>query len=131
MCQYIVPCWPFREKQGLKSPSVMVRNTSYLKYRITRLESLNRKFAPILIITEGKNDNFLACKQTGLVDHGLSQRFCKNDSDSRPESLMLTRVESFCEKRDSSPVAIVPNVTCVESDSTKIVTRVTLPLHTQ
>jgi len=37
----------------------------------------------------------------------------------------VTRVESFCEKRDSSRVTIFLNVTQVESESPKIVTRVT------
>jgi len=34
----------------------------------------------------------------------IALRFCKNDSDSSLESLIVTRVESFCEKRDSSRV---------------------------
>ena len=55
-------------------------------------------------------------------------RFCKNDSDSNLESLTVTRVESFCEKRDSSRVTIFLNVTRVESESLKIVTRVMLLL---
>jgi len=38
--------------------------------------------------------------------------------------MTLTRVESFCEKRDSSRVTIFLNVTRVESESQHIVTRV-------
>ena len=38
---------------------------------ITRLESQNRKFPPILIITGPKNDHFFVCKQTRFVDQRL------------------------------------------------------------
>jgi len=38
--------------------------------------------------------------------------------------MTLTRVESFCEKRDSSRVTIFFNMTRVELESPKIVTRV-------
>jgi len=41
------------------------------------------------------------------------------------ESLIVTRVESFCEKRDSSRVTIFLNVTRVASELPKIVTRIT------
>jgi len=47
-------------------------------------------------------------------------RFCKNDSDSSHESLIVTQVLSFCDKRDSSPVTIFLNVTGVESELPKI-----------
>jgi len=60
---------------------------------------------------------------TPLVCPSGTQRFCKNDSDSSLESLTLTRVESFCEKGDSSRVTIFLNVTRVESESPKTVTR--------
>ena len=46
-------------------------NTWPLGYSITRLESQNRKFAPILIITGPKNDHFFVCKQTGFVNQRL------------------------------------------------------------
>jgi len=52
---------------------------------------------------------------------GLSIR--GSDSDSSLASLIVTRVESFCEKCDWSRVTIVLNVTGVESKSPKIVTR--------
>ena len=44
--------------------------------------------------------------QTNWVCPSGAQRCCKNESDSSLESLTVTRVESFCEKRDSS---------CIES----------------
>jgi len=42
-----------------------------------------------------------------------AQRFYENDSDSTLESLIVTRVESLCEKRDSSRVTILLSVTRV------------------
>ena len=92
-------------KANLRSTSVQVMNTWPLGYSITRLESQNRIFAPILIITGPKNDHFFVCKQTGFCQ-SEALRFCKNDSDSSLESLIVTRVES----NDS-----VKNVTRVES----------------
>jgi len=44
--------------------------------------------------------------QTNCVCPSGTQRFCKNDSDPSLESLTLTGVESFCEKRDSSRVTV-------------------------
>jgi len=64
--------------------------------------------------------------QTNWVCSSGTQRFCKNDSDSSLESLTVTRVESFCGKYDSCRVTILFNVTQVESESPKIVTRVEL-----
>jgi len=85
-CALLAPQW----KANFRSTSVQVMNTwPLIGYSITRLESQNRKFAPILIVT---------------------------------------RVESFCEKRDSSRVTIFLNVTRVKLESPKIVTRVTLSL---
>jgi len=55
---------------------------------------------------------------------GRSSKICKHDSDPILDPLIVTRVESFCEKRDSSRVTIFLNVTRVESKSPKIVTRV-------
>ena len=59
-----------------------------------------------------KKCSFL-CVQTKWVCPSETQRFCKNDSGSSLESLTVTRVESFCEKRDSSRVTIFLNVTRV------------------
>ena len=56
---------------NLSSTYVQVMNTWPLWYSITRLESQNRKFAPILIITGPKNDNLFVCKQTGFVNQRL------------------------------------------------------------
>ena len=61
--------------------------------------------------------------QTNWVCRSEALGFCKNDSDSSLETLIVTRVESFCEKRDLSRVTIFLNVTRVESESPKIVTR--------
>jgi len=58
-------------KANLRSTSVQVMNTWPLGYSITRLESQNRKLAPILIITGPKNDHFFVCEQTGFVDQKL------------------------------------------------------------
>jgi len=55
-----------------------------------------------LIITEAKNAHFFNFKKCVCLSG--TQRFCKNDSDSSLESLTVIRVESFCEKRDSSRV---------------------------
>ena len=52
-----------------------------------------------------------------------TQRFCKNDSSL--ESLTVTRVESFSEKRDSSRVTILLKVTRVRvtknRDSSRVI----------
>ena len=62
--------------------------------------------------------------QTNWVCPSGAQRFCKNYSDPILESLIVTRVESFCEKREASPVTILLNVTRIMSESIKIVTQV-------
>jgi len=60
-----------------------------------------------------------------LVCQSEALRFCKNDSDSSLESLIVTRVEPFCEKRDSNRVESPSFSTWLESSqSPKIVTRV-------
>ena len=46
------------------------------------------------------------CVQTNLVYPWGTHRFCKNGSNSSLESMTVTRVKSFCEKRDSSRVTI-------------------------
>jgi len=74
-------------------------------HNTNRRDSQNKKFAPILIITAAKS-SFL-CVQTNCVCQSDVWRFCKNDSDSSLESLIVTRVESFSEKRDSNRVTIV------------------------
>jgi len=70
-----------------------------------------------------KKCSFL-CVQTKWVCPSGIQRFCKTDSDSSLESLIVTRVESFCEKHKKCRVTIFLNVTRIESESPKIVTRV-------
>jgi len=66
-CALLAPQW----KANLRSTSVQVMNIWPLRYSITRLESQNRKFAPIFIITGPKNDHFFVCKQTGFVNEKL------------------------------------------------------------
>ena len=116
-CALLAPQW----KANLRSTSVQAMNTWPLGYSITRLESQNRKFAPILIITGPKNDNFFVCKQTGFVN----QRLWDFEKWLWLESLIMTRVESFCEKRDSSRVRVTKNR---DSSRVKSLTRVTLSL---
>jgi len=48
-----------------------VGNTQSLKCSIERLDKQNRKFAPILIITEAKNPRFFVCKRSGIVQQVL------------------------------------------------------------
>ena len=55
--------------------------------------------------------------QTNRVCPSGTQRYCENDSDSSLESLTVTRVESFCEKRDSSRVTIFLNSSRVNDSS--------------
>jgi len=57
------------EKQNLRSTSVQVGNTSSIKVSIARLDCSNKKFAPVLNITEAKMLSFL-CVQTNLVCPG-------------------------------------------------------------
>jgi len=47
--------------------SVQAGDTWSLKCGVARLDSQNRKFVPILIITEAKNAHFFVCKRTGFV----------------------------------------------------------------
>ena len=50
---------------------MQVGNTWSYKSTTPRLESQNRIFAPIFIITEAKNAHFFVCKQTGFVHQRL------------------------------------------------------------
>ena len=124
ICKYLIGSWWCVNRSVLcpsgplvKSKSQVYLCASYeyltLGYSITRLESQNRKFAPILIITGPKNDHFCVCKQTGFVDQRLSD-FAK---------MTLTRVSSHWLWLESIRVTIFLNVTRVESESPKIVTR--------
>jgi len=112
-------------KSYLRSTSVQVMNTWHLEYGITRLQSQYRNFAPILIITGPKNDHFLYANKLGLSIRGseILQKWLWL------EWLIVTRVESFCHKRDSSrfespSFSTWLDSTRVESKSPKIVTRV-------
>jgi len=91
-CALLTPQW----KQSLRSSSMQGEETWSLKCSIARLDRLNRKFPPILIITEAKNVYFFVCKRTGFFHQELRD-FVK---------ITLIRVESFREKRDSSRVTI-------------------------
>ena len=98
ICKYLIGCalLPPQWKANLRSTSVQVMNTWPLGYSITRLESQNRKFAPILIITGPKNDHFFVCKQTGFVNQRLWD-FAK---------MTLTRVSSHWLWFESSRVIL-------------------------
>jgi len=62
------------------------------KCSIERLDRQNKKFAPILIITEAKNAHIFKFTRSGFVYQELRD-FVKTT---------LTRVDSLSEKRDSS-----------------------------
>ena len=111
ICKYLIGSWWCVNRSVLcpsgplvKSKSQVYLCASYeyltLGYSITRLESQNRKFAPIFITTGPKNDHFFVCK---------------NDSDSSLGSLIVTWVESFCKKRDSSRIESPSFSTWLES----------------
>jgi len=117
-CALLTPQW----KQSLRSPSMQVGDTWSLKCTIARLDRQNRKFPPTMIITEAKNAHFFMCKRTAFV-HQKLRDFVKMTL-TRAIDCDLCRTESFCVKRDSSRVTIFLNVTRVESESPKVVTRV-------
>ena len=118
----LTPQW----KQTLRSSSMQIGETWSLIGSIARPDRQNRKFPPILIITEAKNAYFFVCKRTGFA-HQKLRDFVK---------LTLTRVSCYwlwLESSqvilwktwlDSSRVTIFLNVTRIESESPKIVTRV-------
>ena len=117
ICKYLIGSWWCVSKSilcssipSLKSKSQVYLCASYeyltlIGYSIIRLESQNRKFALILIITGPKNDHFFVCKQTGFVDQRLWD-FAK---------MTLTRVSRHWLWLESSHS--VKNVTWVESPS--------------
>jgi len=99
-------------------PSVKAKSQVYLsaslgklilKCSIARLDRQNRKFPPILIITEAKNAHFFLCKPIGFVHQEL------RDFVKMTLTRVSSRVQSFCEKRDSIGVTIFLNVTRLES----------------
>jgi len=94
-----------------------------LKMQHSTTRQSKQKISPNLGHHWSKKSLFL-CVKTNWICASGTQRFCKNDSDPSLESLIVTRVESICKKRDSSRVTIFFNVTRVESESPKIVTRV-------
>ena len=81
-----------------------------------------------------KEAHFFECKPTLFVPQTFQDFVKVTDSDTSLESLIVTRVEPFGKKRDSSRVTNVLYVTRVESESLKNVTlvdsltRVTLSL---
>ena len=117
-CTLLAPQW----KANLRSTSVQVMNTWPLGYSITRLESRNRKFAAIWIITGPKNDHFFVCKKLGLLIRGseILQKWLW--LESRVIDCDSSRVILW--KRDSIRVTIFLNLTRVESELPKIMTRV-------
>jgi len=101
-------------------------NTWPLGYCTTQLESQNRKFVPISIITGPKNDHFFVCKQTGFVNQRLWD-FAKMTLtqvsshwlwlESNRVIMWKTWLESsqHLSQRDSSLVRVTKIVTRVES----------------
>jgi len=109
-CQYIVPCWPLSEKKSLRSTPVQVGDAWSLKCSIARLDSQNRRFAPILIITEAKNA--LCANELGLfirasefLQKWLWLEFRVIDCDSIREIMWKTWLElsHHFSQRESSP----------------------------
>ena len=115
-CALLAPKW----KANLRSTSVQVMNTWPSRYSVTRLESQNRKFAAISIITGPKNDHFFVCKQTWFVDQRLWD-FAKTTLtrvsshwlwlESSHSVKNVTRIESshHLSQRDSSRVKVTKN----------------------
>jgi len=70
-------------------------DTWCLKGNIARLDSQNRKFAPILNITEAKKSSFLCVQTHYWACPSEAQRFCKSDCDSSRVTIFLsmTRVK--------------------------------------
>jgi len=83
-CQYIVLCWPFSESKVSGLLQFGKSSNLILKCNIARLDRQNRKFLPVLIITEAKSAHFFVCKRTGFVHEELRD-FVK---------MTLTRVSS-------------------------------------
>ena len=95
-----------------------------LKCSIAQLDKQKRKFAPILTITEAQNAHFFVCKRNGFVHQELEDIV----------KMTLTRVKSFCKKRDSSHHFTQHDLTRVrvtinrDSSWVESLTRVTLSL---
>jgi len=66
-CALLTPQW----KQSLRSSFMQVVETWSLKCSIAQLDKQNRKYTPVLIITEAKNAHFFVCKRTGFVHEEL------------------------------------------------------------
>jgi len=81
------------EPPQARNAALIAKRAQCIPLHITGLESQNRKFAPILFITEAKKCSFL-CMQTDWVCPSEAQRFCKNDIDLIIESLIVILVES-------------------------------------
>ena len=76
-----------------------------LKMQHSTTRQSKQKFSPNPDDHWSKKSSFL-CVQTNWVCPSGTQRFCTNGSDSSLKSLSVTRVESFCEKWDSSRVEL-------------------------
>jgi len=87
-CALLTPQW----KQSVRPSSVQVGETCSLKCRIAWPDKQNKKFAPILIITEAKNAHFFV--QRNWVCSSGTQRFCKNDSSSGTQRFCKKWLES-------------------------------------
>ena len=98
-CALLTPQW----KQSLRSSSTQGGDIWSLQCSIAQLDRQNRKFVPILIITEAKNAHFFVCKRTGFVHQELKDIV----------EMTLSRFSSHWLWLESSH--FVKNVTRVES----------------
>jgi len=69
-----------------------------MQHNTTRWHSQNRKFAPILTITDGKRFIFLSANKWVCQSDSDVWSLCKNYSGSSLRSLTVIRVECFGEK---------------------------------
>ena len=80
-----MPCWSsVKAVSGLPLCNLGKLQICSIKCNIARLDRQNRKFLPVLIITETKRAHFFVCKRTGF-DHEELRGFVK---------MTLTRVSS-------------------------------------
>jgi len=119
-CALLNPQW----KQSLTSNSVEVGDTWSLKCSIAGLDRQIRNFAPILIITEAKNANFFMCKRTEFVHEELRDFVKMTLARLSSHWLWLESSHSVKNVTRFGSSHRFLNVTRVESETPKIVTRV-------
>ena len=120
----LCPYWPLSES---KVSGLPLRNLwTLLILKMQQLDKQNRNLPSILIITEAKNPYFFVCKRTGFVHQELRDfvKMALTRVSSHWQWLESSRVILWNTWRHSSRVTIFFNVTRVESEAPKIVTRV-------